>query len=86
MYPYQSSIVHSVVGSETRREILRHLPHTVNSMAEYRDASAWCEEHLGPSVLHGDQPYDYTLRWARVGTTMHFRCPDDAFAYKMRWG
>jgi hypothetical protein len=86
MFPYQSSIVHTMVSAETRQAIEQHLPHTVNSAAEYRAASEWCKEHLGPSVLTFDEQIDYTRRWARVGTTMHFRLADDAFAYKMRWG
>ncbi|RYD61364.1 MAG: hypothetical protein EOP83_17185 [Verrucomicrobiaceae bacterium] len=84
MYPYLSTVVHTMVSSETRRDIEEHLPYTVNNSAEYRDTSAWCSEYLGPSVL--SEPHDYTRRWARVGTTMHFRLADDAFAYKMRWG
>jgi hypothetical protein len=46
-----------------------------------RDAEAWCRDHFGKG--HASHPDKY--RWHMDRFAAHFRYPDDAFAFKMRW-
>jgi hypothetical protein len=45
-------------------------------------AEDWCVEHFGKG--HASHPEKY--RWHMDRHAAHFRYPDDAFAFKMKWG
>jgi hypothetical protein len=85
-------------ATDPNQQVALQWPHRVPHAHAFRDDGSvvndWLEENFGPcgSQVWQDADSDRMLNietdsaWGKVGGGFHFRDPDHAFAFKMRWG
>lgn len=86
--------VHSDPNKQVALQWPHSVPHAHAILHGPSSVSNWLEEHFGPcgSDIWTDADSDRMLNietesaWGKTGGSYHFRDPDHAFAFKMRWG
>jgi hypothetical protein len=74
---------HIVVPMRHNEDLAREVHNYAHSRT---DMVQWCEEHVGPRVLTKGGVIDPNGMWEAFTEGFRFHHPDDAFAFKMRWG